>query len=50
MPQHDFGYQMSYLPRTYLKSPEEDSEAGELDKAQEVVGVVLPANKDPALP
>ena len=30
-------------PRTYLKSPEEDNEAGELNKAQEVLGVVLPA-------
>ena len=43
---------MSCLPRLepISKSSEEDSEAGELDKAQEVVGVVLPANKDPALP
>ena len=32
------------------KSPEEDKEAGELNKAQEVLGVVLPANEDPALP
>ena len=32
------------------KSPEEDNEAGELNKAQEVLGVVLPANEDPALP
>jgi hypothetical protein len=29
---------------------EEDNEAGKLDKAKEIVGVVLPANKDPALP
>jgi len=33
----------SVTPRTYLKSPEEDNEAGELNKAQEVLGVVLPA-------
>jgi hypothetical protein len=32
------------------KSPEEDNEAGDLNKAQEVLGVVLPANEDPALP
>jgi hypothetical protein len=32
------------------KSFEEDNEAGELDKAEEIVGVVLPANEDPALP
>ena len=32
------------------KSFEKDNEAGELDKAEEIVGVVLPANEDPALP
>jgi hypothetical protein len=32
------------------KSFEEDGEAGKLDKAKEIVGVVLPANEDPALP
>ena len=32
------------------KSFEEDNEAGKLDKAEEIVGVVLPANEDPALP
>ena len=32
------------------KSFEEDNEAGKLDKAKEIVGVVLPANEDPALP
>ena len=32
------------------KSFEEDDEAGKLDKAKEIVGVVLPANEDPALP
>jgi hypothetical protein len=32
------------------KSPEEDNEAGELNKAQEVLGVVLPADEDSVLP
>src|SRR6266436_1067288 len=32
------------------KSFEEDDEAGKLDKAEEIVGMVLPANEDPALP
>jgi hypothetical protein len=32
------------------KSFEEDDEAGKLDKAEEILGVVLPANEDPALP
>jgi hypothetical protein len=32
------------------KSFEEDNEAGKLDKAEEIVGVILPANEDPALP
>src|SRR6266511_3557305 len=32
------------------KSPEEDNEAGELNKAEEVLGVVLPADEDSALP
>jgi hypothetical protein len=32
------------------KSPEEDDEAGELDKAEEVLSVVLPADKDATLP
>jgi hypothetical protein len=32
------------------KSPEEDNEAGELNKSQEVLGVVLPADEDSALP
>ena len=32
------------------KSFEENDEAGKLDKAEEIVGVVLPANDDPALP
>ena len=28
------------------KSPEEDNEAGELSKAQEILGIVLPADGD----
>jgi hypothetical protein len=32
------------------KLVEEDNKAGKLDKAKEIVGVVLPANEDPALP
>src|SRR5215471_11421470 len=32
------------------KSFEEDNEAGKLDRAEEIVGVVLPTNEDPALP
>ena len=32
------------------KSFEEDNEAGKLGKAEEIVGVVLPANEDPPLP
>ena len=32
------------------KSPEEDNEAGELDEAEEVLGVVFPPDQDAALP
>ena len=32
------------------KSPEEDDEAGELDKTEEVLGVELPADEDATLP
>src|SRR5262249_9822919 len=32
------------------KSPEEDNEAGKLNKAQEILGMVLPADEDSALP
>jgi hypothetical protein len=32
------------------KSSEEDDEAGELDKAEEVLSVVLPADQDATLP
>ena len=39
------------LFRTYFsKSSEEDNEAGELDKAEEVLSVVLPADEDATLP
>ena len=32
------------------KSPEEDNEAGVLDEAEKVVGVVFPADEDATLP
>ena len=32
------------------KSSEEDNEAGELDEAEEVLGVIFPADEDAALP
>ena len=32
------------------KSSEEDNEAGELDKTEEVLGVILPADENAALP
>src|SRR5262245_18972766 len=32
------------------KSPEEDNQAGELDESEEVLGVILPADEDAALP
>jgi hypothetical protein len=32
------------------KSSEEDNEASELDEAEEVLSVVLPADEDPTLP
>jgi len=38
------------LQEPISKSPEEDSEAGELNKAQEILGIVLPADEDSALP
>ncbi len=55
-PQH--GFQNEGMSTTKLreclepisKSPEEDDEAGELDKAQEVLSVVLPADEDATLP
>ena len=39
----------SYL-EPISKSFEEDNEAGKLDKAKEIVSVVLPTNEYPALP
>jgi hypothetical protein len=42
--------QIKSLLEPISKSFEEDDEAGKLDKAEEIVGVVLPANEDPALP
>ena len=42
--------ELSILPEPISKSSEEDNEAGELDKAHEVLCVVLPADKDPTLP
>ena len=38
------------VTRTYLKIAEEDNEAGELDEAEEVLGVVFPPDQDAALP
>ena len=40
----------SQLLEPISKSPEQDNEAGELNKSQEVLGVVLPADEDSALP
>src|SRR5438445_871292 len=48
-PQYERGFPESCL-EPISKSFEEDDEAGKLDKAEEIVGVVLPANEDPALP
>jgi hypothetical protein len=42
--------QQFYSLEPISKSFEKDNEAGELDKAEEIVGVVFPANKDAALP
>jgi hypothetical protein len=39
-----------YLLEPVSKSSEEHNEAGELDKAEEVLGVILPADEDAALP
>jgi CBS domain-containing protein len=43
-------HEVAILLEPISKSFEEDNEAGKLDKAKEIVGVVLPANEDPALP
>jgi hypothetical protein len=48
MREPNFGRVTSLEPVS--KSFEEDNEAGKLDKAEEIVGVVLPANEDPTLP
>src|SRR5689334_15570485 len=42
-------YRMELL-EPISKSSEEDNEAGELDEAEEVLGVILPADEDAALP
>jgi hypothetical protein len=42
--------QLIILIEPISKSPEEDNEAGELNKAQEILGTVLPADEDSALP
>ncbi len=44
-PQYERGFPESCL-EPISKSFEEDDEAGKLDKAEEIVGVVLPANED----
>jgi hypothetical protein len=41
---------LGWLLEPISKSFEEDDEAGKLDKAEKIVGVVLPANEDPTLP
>jgi hypothetical protein len=38
-----------HVASSFLET-EEDNEAGELDKAQEVLGMVLPADEDATLP
>jgi hypothetical protein len=42
--------EIELVTRTISKLFEENNEAGKLDKAEEIVGVVFPANEDPALP
>src|SRR6266487_268619 len=44
------GFDVQFSLEPISKSFEEDNEAGQLDKAEEIVGMVLPANEDPALP
>jgi putative membrane protein len=41
---------LALLLEPISKSFEKDNEAGQLEKAEEILGVVLPANEDPALP
>ncbi len=45
-----FGYIRSICLEPISKSPEEHDEGGELDKPEKVLGVVLPADQDTALP
>jgi hypothetical protein len=40
----------AYWLEPISKLPEEDNEASELDKAEEVLGVVLPPDENTALP
>ena len=42
--------ELQILLEPISKSPEEDNEAGELNEAQEILGMVLPADEDSALP
>ena len=53
-PNRDLLLQQHARPPKWLepisKSSEEDNEAGELDKAEEVLSVVLPADEDATLP
>ena len=44
------GYEALQVLEPISKSSEEDNEAGELDKAEEVLSVVLPADEDATLP
>ena len=57
LPKGEFGRKVLF-PKAFLrkvlepisKSPEEDDEAGELDKTEEVLCVELPADEDATLP
>lgn len=53
-PKRAFDPHFTFQEKRYLepisKSSEEDNEAGELDKAEEVLSVVLPADEDATLP
>jgi len=40
------GLKFSFCLEPVSKSLEEDNEAGELNKAQEILGIVLPADED----
>jgi hypothetical protein len=41
---------LSIVLEPISKSPEEDNEAGKLDKAEQVLGVIFPPDEDAALP